>query len=347
MPPSTVNRVSRKRTFALALSTGMVLAGCGSDEPANQPGPAREDARACDVVAAPEAANGPATAQELVDELVPGETGCLRAGSYAEDDQIRIATPDITLTSYPGERATIVGRLWILPDGDRATVEQLDLDGRNGESLPSPTINAHRVTLAGNDVTNENTAICVSVNDFEGPVPEGVVIEENRIHDCGELPPTNRHHGIYLADSRDAIIRDNWIYDNADRGIQLYPEADGTLVTGNVIDGNGVGIVIAGDEDEASNDNIVVGNAITNSTVGYNVHENWPGPVGSGNIVRSNCVYGGARDQGEGGIETPAEGYTVEDNLVAEPGYLDPEDGNFELPEDSPCREVLDGSSTW
>ena len=42
------------------------------------------------------------------------------------------------------------------------------------------------------------------------------------------------------------MIRDNWIYDNADRGVQLYPDADGTVVTGNVIDGNGEGVIFGG-----------------------------------------------------------------------------------------------------
>ena len=45
----------------------------------------------------------------------------------------------------------------------------------------------------------------------------------------------------------DTIVRDNWIYDNTDRGIQLYPDADGSTITGNVIDSNGEGIVFAGE----------------------------------------------------------------------------------------------------
>ena len=51
------------------------------------------------------------------------------------------------------------------------------------------------------------------------------MIEHNRIHDCGELPATNFDHGVYVAEARDTVIRDNWIYSNADRGVQLYPDA--------------------------------------------------------------------------------------------------------------------------
>ncbi len=329
------------RRFLALPVVATVIVGCGQSE-----GKAGSADSGCDVVAAASATDGPTSAQQLVNQLQPGETGCLRDGTYDDDERVTVATPDITLRSYPGERATIVGRLLIEEEGRGARIEELDLDGRNPEALPSPTINASDVVLAGNDITNDHTAICVNVDDYAGsPVPAGVVIEENAIHDCGELPPTNKHHGIYLAEAEEAEIRDNWIYANADRGVQLYPDAGGTTITGNVIDGNGEGIVLAGDEDDHSDDNVVEGNAITNSSVRYNVEANWPGPVGTGNAVRRNCVFGGARGSEDGGVEHPAEGFTAEDNLVTDPGYIDPEAGDYRLSADSPCLDLLDGVS--
>ena len=83
--------------------------------------------------------------------------------------------------------------------------------------------------LRDNDITNHHTAICVHLARYsDGPVPRDVVIERNRIHDCGELPATNLDHGIYVARPTTTMIRDNWIYDNADRGVQLYPDAQDT-----------------------------------------------------------------------------------------------------------------------
>lgn len=322
------------------LLTSAAVAGCGEDQ-----GGGPVAGRHCDAVASPETADGPATVQQLLSRLGPGEVGCLREGTYAEDDEISIATPEVTLASYPGERATIVGRVLVEEQGRGTRIEGLELDGRNSEALPSPTVNASGVVIADNDITNRNTGICVHVSDYEGvPIPAGVVIEGNRIHGCGELPATNRHHGIYLDAAREATIRDNLIYDNADRGVQLYPDADGTTVTGNVIDGNGEGLIFGGDEDDSSDDNLVTGNTITNSRVRYNVEANWPGPVGTGNLLRGNCVSGGAMDNGEGGIESPPEGFTAEDNLTAAPGYADPDAGDFRLAEDSPCLDVLDAS---
>ena len=152
----------------------------------------------------------------------------------------------------------------------------------------------------------------MSVNDYGGePPPHGVVIENNVIHDCGELPATNHHHGIYIADAEGAVIRGNVIYGNADRGIQLYPDANGSIVTGNIIYGNGQGVIFGGDADSSSDDNLVANNVITDSTIRWNIQSHWQGPVGSGNVARDNCVWSGSeaitvaatrrqRDRGDG-----------------------------------------------
>jgi hypothetical protein len=47
----------------------------------------------------------------------------------------------------------------------------------------------------------------------------------------------------------------DWIYDNADRGSHLYPDADDTLVANNITDGKGEGTIFSGLGDQASSDN--------------------------------------------------------------------------------------------
>ena len=134
------------------------------------------------------------------------------------------------------------GRFWIAESADRVTVQGLYLDGPNGDVLPSPTINGDDVTFRGNDVTNNHHSICFSLGHPDWGRADRHAIELNRIHDCGQLPATNHDHGIYVAAATDTLIRDNWIYDNADRGIQLYPDAQRHRGSrGNVIDGNGAG----------------------------------------------------------------------------------------------------------
>ena len=100
----------------------------------------------CDAVASPSGSNsapGTAaqplrTAQALVDSLSRGETGCLRKGDYRADNEVRLGTPGITLTSYPGERAEVTGRLYIAKEAPNSTVSDIDIDGRNDSELPAP-----------------------------------------------------------------------------------------------------------------------------------------------------------------------------------------------------------------
>lgn len=293
--------------------------------PAGEEQPASTQLR-CDLVASPDgssAATGSPesplrSAQALVDALDPGETGCLRAGVYAGDDEVRITTPQITLASYPGERATLVGRLWIDQPGDGAIVTGLNLDGRSAADLPSPTINADDVVVRDNDITNGHTEICLLLGSARYGRARGTMVEGNEIHDCGELPATNKHHGIYVNSADDTVIRGNWIHDNADRGVQLYPDAQRTLVTGNVIDHNGEGVIFGGDEARASSDNIIEWNVITGSTLRNNVEASWGGPVGTGNVVHRNCISGGAYDEGDGGIGAQP-GFAAADNVIAIP----------------------------
>jgi hypothetical protein len=312
----------------------------------------------CDLVASPTGNDSNpgtiespmATASALVGSLGEGQTGCLRAGRYSEDE-IKIETPGVTLTSYPGEVATLRGRLWVADAAPGATVSDLSLDGRNSRGLPSPTINGDHVTLTGNDITNHGSAICVSVGspDTWGRAQD-TLIEDNRVHDCGSTPPTNYDHGIYVSAADGTVIRHNLIYDNADRGIQLYPDAQDSLVTGNVIDGNGEGIIFGGDDSTAASGNVVEHNVITNSRERDNIESNWSGPVGQGNVARYNCVGGGAYDDGDGGILGPQDtqnmGFRSVDNTVITPEYADPANGDYTVPASNPCAAWVNGEGT-
>ncbi len=282
--------------------------------------------------------------------LGPDQVGCLREGVHMAADVVRISAPGVVLSSYPGEGATLAGRLWIDPGGDRAVVQDLTLDGRNPTAKPSPTINADDVVLRGNEISNDHTAICVSVNDYGGePPPRGVAIEGNVIHDCGLLPPTNHHHGIYLADARETLVSGNLISDNADRGIQLYPDADDSVVVGNVIDGNGSGLIFGGDGSQSSDRNLVAGNVITGSRDRYNIESHWQGPIGEGNVAIGNCL-GTTSDEYRGspagsGLEPSMQGVRAFGNAVAAGGYEVPRMDDLGLVGAFPCgpREAAGG----
>lgn len=279
--------------------------------------------------------------RRLVAALRDGQVGCLAAGAvFAEDVRIgqggRPGAP-ITLTSAPGgPRATIHGRLWVTDQANDVVISRLNLDGRNDRGLPSPTVSGDRVTFARNDVTNHHTGTCFLLGSLSGYGPaRGVVIARNRIHNCGRLPATNRDHGIYVESSYDGRIVDNTIFDNADRGIQLYPNAQRTLVASNVIDGNGVGIIISGDDGLASSANVVRDNIIANSVQRANVEAYWPDEhvVGTGNLVTHNCLWNGRR--GNVGKQV---GFVALGTVVAPPGYVDRRAKRFALRSTSRCR---------
>jgi parallel beta-helix repeat protein len=295
------------------------------------------------------------TATKLANSLSPGDVGCLRAGTYLEDVRMGrggTAAAPVTLTSFPGERAKVVGRFYVPKGSDYVTVSNLDLNGTpklgtNPDNDPSPTINAENVTFTGNDVTNDHNAICFLLGNSWGAV-KNTVIQGNRIHDCGRLPAENHAHGIYIELSTDAKILDNVIYDNADRGVQLYHDAQGTLIQGNVIDGNGEGVIFSGDYGYASSNNVVEDNIISNSKIRANVESWWPSgnPVGQGNVVRNNCIGGGAYDNGDGGIAEQI-GFKVENNnvITKNPQFVDRAGKDFRLQAGSPCAGIANGAT--
>ena len=307
----------------------------------------------CDRVASPAGSNiNPGsesfpyrTTQHLADSLSAGQTGCLRSGTYRENVKISVggsAESPVTLRSYPGERAKVVGRLWITKSADHVTVSHLNLNGKNSRGLPSPTVNADHVTFYGNDITNNRTAICLLLGSDWGDA-DNAVVARNRIHNCGRLPATNFDHGIYVAQSRGSVIRDNFIYDNADRGIQLYPAAKNTKIYNNVIDGNGQGIIFSGDDGVASTGNVVEYNIITNSRIRYNVESWYPkgNPIGVRNRVRRNCIYGGKRGATDGGIESSRIGFAASRNNYSDPKYRSRAKKDFRLRGHSSCRKLL------
>ncbi|HJZ60739.1 MAG TPA: right-handed parallel beta-helix repeat-containing protein [Miltoncostaeaceae bacterium] len=276
------------------------------------------------------------TVNRLVASLTAGQVGCLRDGAYtggARIDHGGAPGNPITLTTDPASpsRAVVSGRFYVTDAANDVTISNLFIDGRGG-GAGSPVVNGDRVTFSGNEVTNYNTEICFILGSSIFGRAVGVVIDGNRIHNCGALPSSNMDHGIYVAAANGVRITNNYIYDNVDRGVQLYPDAQGTLVANNVIDGNGEGVIISGEGGLASSGSVVRDNVITNSTIRNNVESSFPSAVGTGNVVTHNCVFGGR--QGNIG---PARGFTAIGNVTADPLYLNRGAKDFALRAGSPC----------
>jgi parallel beta-helix repeat protein len=321
----------------LAIGLALAPVACGS---AHRRTASSAVGRACDrVVAAPTAGSRRQIVQRLVNTLHAGQTGCLRGGTYTED--VKVSRSRIALRSYPGEQARLVGRLWFSHTASRDVFSHLTLDGRNDADLPSPTVNGSAISFLGNDVTNANTNICFLLGSPDYGRARDTLIEGNRIHNCGQLPSNNHEHGIYVERADRTRIIGNAIYDNADRGIQLYPNAEYSVIERNVIDGNGEGIIISGDDGLASNHNLVQFNVVSHSRIRADIESYFPdgNPVGVGNLVRKNCVFGGR----EGAIVKGDGGFTAVANVVADPLFADVARGDFRIGARSRCAALLAG----
>jgi hypothetical protein len=333
-----------------AIAAAAAGAVTGADEERGQSAAARNGT--CDRFAAPRGSDGNRgtlrrpfrTPRRLVASLRPGQTGCLREGTYRGQLPINNAgTPGrpIVLQPRPGESARVIGPVMVTGRAARVIVRRLYLDGRNRDESPSPIVNGRHIKFVDNDVTNSHTSICFALGNYRFGIARNVTIQRNRVHDCGTLPATNLEQGVYVAIARDTDVIGNWIYANADQGVQLYPDARRTRVVGNVIDSNGEGIIFGGSGRLAASDNLVEGNVISNSKLRDNVESNFDGPIGTGNVLRANCIGGGVRDAGLGGIIDPAIGFRLVGNLVAAPTFRGPSD--YRLAAGSPCLRVFRG----
>lgn len=319
---------ARGRTYALAgfavaaLWLPIPLPGTDHDPaPAPQPPPAASGAKGdpdlphCSRTLSP---GGRVTIGQAVHRRRRIRTLCLRGGVYRTGD-VYLRRRGMTITSVPGERAVWQGR--IVVRASRVTLERLTLDGTTAgsHSLPNPTINGSDFTLRDSDVTNRN-GICVHPRDGGRVTPLRFLVERNRIHDCGRRPRTNHDHGIYVA-AGTGEIRWNAVFENADRGIQLYPAARDVRVSGNTLDGNGEGINFGA----SAADNVVTDNLITNSRVRWNVE--YHDLFGRGNQVTSNCLRASTDDsyfRQRGGIAPGIERYlALEGNVDAPVTYTD------------------------
>jgi Right handed beta helix region len=316
--------------------------------------PASATATGCAKVAAPYGSDSAAgteaapylTVHRLVSSLDAGETGCLRSGTYGGDEALHMREPDTALQSYPGERATLTAFLEITPEALRSRVSGLKIDTSGNSNSVGTKLQADDAVLSDNVITKGGEGICVLAGTYNPA--QRVIIERNYIYGCGAaMQPDGSEnkfdHLIYLTGTRNAIVRWNILSANAGGwGVHMYPDADGTLVEHNIIDGNQGGVIFAGDgEDETSDDNVVRNNAITGSTPRWNIESSWSdGPPGTGNVATANCLYSTGAGQ-PSGID-PDNGFTADDNVVLDDyPYVDRTAGDYRFRPDSPCAELV------
>jgi len=361
------------------LSAALAIAGClgvqnstSKKHARRQQTPLRYVARthACDRFAAPwgtddggagTAARPFRTPTKLDRTLFRGQTGCLLAGTYGDvNTRFRLTgsgtrSARITITSYPGQTATLVG--WVDIEGSYTTVSHLKIDGsntfyryrRDGTSCHYPV--SQGLAIGGHDDT-------LQYNDYYQSVPglrgngigigwwgdvDNTIIRYNKIHDVGGCDFYD--HLIYLARGNNVQIYDNWLWNDPHGwGIKLDPAPTNAKIWGNVIDAAGSGFTFgnsSGDQPTAGNQ--VFDNVVLDSVGVFNPDIGWghPGvlvtsPGLGGRASSGNRVYDNVSYHNPGGIANIAPSVTraqlaLHDNVTRDPQFVDQDAHDYQL----------------
>jgi len=337
-----------------ALTLLVLAAGCAGGEGddggpavADPPPPRAHAATPCDRYAAPHGSRrGRGTRAQpygsvgrLVRGLRRGQVGCLMAGRYRHRGVVGMRRAGTTLRPLGKAHVTIDGAIWVLRRAKGARITGLTLTSHDPVYSIPLKIQADDVSLDRNDITAARNISCVLIGSARKVAH--TVIEFNRIHRCGRTGKLA--HLLYVTHSQGAVIRNNLLVDNPGGwAVHLFPDADGTLVEGNVIDANQGGVIFAGDGGgNTSDQNVVRENVITNSNPRWNIEGSWSGgPQGEGNVAERNCLYsaGPGSPSGIGFLN----GFEQSDNVVAkDPAYVDRLAGDYRLRPASNCGAVL------
>ncbi len=283
------------------------------------------------------------TPERLLKALRPGQTGCLRGGTYRQKASfiLDVRKSNVTLTSYPREVAHLEGIVVIRRNARNVRLSNLRFEG-TGVSNSIQVYGADFV-LEDSDVTNGwRGRSCLILGDSSVGAAVRPVIRGNRFHECGTPSNGNQDHAIYASSVSDGVITGNVFWNSAAYAVQLYPNAQNTVFSHNVIDGGGSvrgGVVIGGESGVPSSGNTVEFNVITYAAT-YNIESWWGGSVGSGNVARNNCVYGG----GQGNIGSNV-GFASQGNQTINPLFVNRSARDYRLQSSSGCLEIINPTS--
>jgi hypothetical protein len=321
----------------------------------------------CDLVASPvgsdASGNGSvgspfASVNKLDASLTPGQTGCLRQGTYGSTGtQTNLtnngnASAPITITAYPGETPTVKGL--ILIPAAYTTVSHLSIDGsntfydhqRSGTNCPYPVSEA--LAISGPNDTLEYNDYYQSIPSLRGNGigigfsgnADNTTIRFNKIHDVGQCWAYD--HIIYLSHGNNVQIYGNWMWNDPHGwGVQLYPAPTNARVHDNVIDHAGSGFIIGNEAGNNVSGNQIWHNVVTDSTglakaglTGVAISDYWGGTPGTGNTFTNNDSY-----RNPGGIASVSN-VQLTNNITTDPQFIDPTNHNYNTQPTSP-------TTTW
>jgi hypothetical protein len=334
-------RTARERSSAAPTLSGP-LSGRGADRCGRYASPSGNDRN-------PGTRQRPfETAQRLSDSLRPGQTGCLRGGTYDDRSngfvlKVRrggVRAAPVVIRSFPGEQATLVGITSVDEGADHVILAALTFEGTGDQN--SVKIYARDVVVENSALTNGSRGeSCLILGSTSGYGQAArTIVRRNRFSDCGDPGNDNKDHAIYVSNAIGTRIVGNVFWNTAGYSIHLYPGARRTLVAYNVIDGGGSstrgGVVFGGSDDYVSDGNVVERNVIAFAE-SFNITSTWEGRIGENNVARRNCLWGGA----DGDVNNSDGGFHSSANTIAPPDFVDREKRDYRLNRGSRCLPVV------
>ena len=281
------------------------------------------------------------TLGKLASTLTPGQTGCLPAGSSFAKREVITAVGTradrITITTAPGgARAIIADGIETTQATRFLTLTNLAIgaleDSANRDVPGTVILRGYSTALTRSDVgpgtLKEIGRSCVWLDHARSALIDG-----NVLHECNGGSPGHYGAGVVASISVGARIFNNVIFGNAGGdGIAFSPDAQVSRARLNLIVDNLGGIYFGGDTKVASRDILVEQNVIARNSR-FDVHSAYGsnGPVGSGNIVRNNCI------SSPGAVTAAGAGFRMTANRKADPRVVKSQ-GTYRLAASSPCR---------
>jgi hypothetical protein len=295
-----------------------------------------------------------ANIQSAISNLTNNQVICLDGPGNFESPSMTSSTGDlvfpagvsnVTLRKVPGHSAPAVfGHVFKLRSNS-LHIYGLALFAGPESGSTSFVVSGDDVVIQNSNLTNGNQGrTCVDTFPYSTYNPDRLHLYRNRIYDCGggnSSNSPNHDHGVYLETGADHLVDENWIYENNDRGVQIYydsafsyPAVTGAIVTKNVISDNCQaqwptspfgpvleGQVNFGGPSASNHDNHVNYNVVTyptNQACEYLVN-NLTGTV-TGQQFENNCLYGSTGSPydpaGGGGISVTGNFTNQQPNFV-------------------------------
>lgn len=256
-----------------------------------------------------------ATVGKLLSSLRPGQTGCLLPRSvFTEHVVVGVGGGPTAPIRLNGQGAALRGGVEFTQSSHDVILSRLAIQSAPGFDYPAMVVlSGYHNQLVTNGFTGnlqEKAVSCISVVHANRSV-----VDHNSFAHCTASPSgAVTAPAIAVAVSNHLQLTNNVVQDEAGDAVALTPNAQYTLVERNYLVNNLSGILIGGDAKTASNGNHVLHNSVAWSKT-VNVHADFPGPVGRGNVVADNCIFHAGHDN----LVSPRGGFSTSGNVAANP----------------------------